>query len=132
MGTFDSATQRAAFAVFDTESVTITRSTPGAPNPSSPTPTAPTISTVWSGNADLQSTGGSIFVNGQGVQEVSDATLTINATSTGVLPAVKLGDLVTFGTTKYTVVNVGQYTKPIAYVECMLKRGNIPYNQPRR
>jgi len=121
MGLFDSLTGSDALAMFDTESVTITRDVP-APQYGSFTQT-----TVYTGNGDLQISSGGTYINADGAVDQVDAILTIDPAADGSLPTVESNDVVTCSSNSYNVVNVVAYTFPVPHLELMLKSGGLAY-----
>ena len=116
MPDFTSKSTLAALGMFDTEAVTITRRSPGA------TPGTFVTSTIYTGQADLQLISGSSYEAASGAVEQSDAELTIDPTA-GVLPACQVGDLVSFNSLTFTIMQVATWTFPIAHLSAMLRRG---------
>lgn len=115
---FLSSTTTAAMSMLDTETVTITRATPGATPGTFEAPT-----TVYEGPADLQIGTGSIYYNPGGTVEQADGVLTIDPQA-GVLPALKVNDVVAITDgPDYTIVQVTVWNFAPMHVEAMIKRG---------
>jgi hypothetical protein len=107
-----------AFADFNTETVVVTRRTPGA------TPGNFTTTTIYSGAADVQSTGGSSYMSPTGAIDIADLDMDLSPVA-GVLPPILVGDFVAYNSGTYTIVNVSAWSFPLAHVSALLKRGEI-------
>jgi hypothetical protein len=113
----------AAFALFATDYVTITRHAPNASDPR-----LSDIQTIFEGNASLQEGGGSTYVNPAGAVEVADANLFIR---TSPLPTVAIFDLVlrVADGKQFVVASVSSRTALLPHLELMLKRGPQKFDQ---
>lgn len=118
----NSSTVAATMAMFDTETVTVTRQSKGA------TPGTFTTTTIYSGAGDLQVGTGSTFMGPGGVEQQVDGFLTLDPVA-GVLPAIAIGDLVAFGSQTFTIIDLSAWTFPIAHVAATLKLGRLT-NKP--
>lgn len=124
-----SKTYASAMAVFDDTNVVIDRASTDATNP---VLTDRTV--IYSGACDFQSGGGSQYRNPSGVVDIADAWLAIDPATSGVLPAVEVGDRATVTQTvngiaqsavTYNVDNVTVLTAILPHVELLLKRGPL-------
>lgn len=120
-----SNTIAAAFALTDTETITITRKTPTGGGNFTP-------STVYSGVADVQMGNGSMYYNPQGAVEQSDGKILI-MDSNSTLPAILIDDTVTYAGNTYKVVNSNPVmTFGIRHVSLLVKRGTAGHYGPMR
>lgn len=117
-----STTVTAAMAMFDTETVTVTRQAKGA------TPGTFTTTTIYSGAVDMQIGTGSAFMGPGGVEQTVDALMTLDPVA-GVLPTLAIGDFVLFSGQTYTIVDLSVWTFPIAHIAASLKVGKLT-NKP--
>lgn len=108
-------------SVFNIDPVTITRQ-PGGPNPS--------VTTIWTGTADLQETRGDIFYDPAGAVEEIDATLIIDENAAPSLPSVEVDDIVASADGRtWRVAYVGVMTFVYPYLRLLLKRGPLRAEQ---
>ncbi len=87
------------------------------------------VSTIYSGAANFDPSGGSIFYDPSGTVDKADAVLIVDPVN-GVLPAININDIVviTGVAGQYNVAMVQPWTFPPIHLELQLKRGPIQYS----
>lgn len=105
----------------DVDAVTVTRRT-GSPG-------SYAITTIYSGNGDLQEGNGMTYISPGGAVENADAKLFIDAATVADLPSVEVGDTVTrtLDSKQFTVVSTSTVTFQFPHLELILKRGPLQY-----
>lgn len=101
----------------DSESVTITRYVQSGSDGLSRTATV-----IYSGSGDIQINTGDTYVDPGGITANADGVLVLDPIG-GVLPTVKLGDIVTVNGIAYTVVLVQSWAFGIPHLEVMVRLG---------
>jgi len=82
-----------------------------------------TPTSIYSGLADVQLSKGDVAIVRAGLIAIADAVMMIEPLYGGSVPAIQVGDKVTWNGNGYEVINVMVWPIPYPHTACDLKRG---------